>query len=103
MTEPGPATPEQIHVLEQKWMLARGFLDAVLARLVADIPELAKMTGLSDASIVYDYAHAYLKIELRQNPLIVEAIGAAAITRLALRGQEIDDMTEFEKGIADGC
>jgi hypothetical protein len=99
MTEP---TPEQIHVLEQKWMLANSFLNDVLARMADDLPNLKQVTGLSDPSIVYDYAHAYFRIQLHQNTLIAEVVGAAALTRLALRGQAID-MTPFEKGIADGC
>jgi hypothetical protein len=61
------------------------------------------LTGLSDASIVYDYAHAYFRVQMNQSVLMAEVIGAAALTRLALRGQEIDDMAQFEKGIADGC
>jgi hypothetical protein len=99
MTTPGWATPEQINVLEQKWMLASEILETTLSRLLGDLPELKQVTGLSDPSIVYDYAHAFFRIQLHQNSLLAEVVGAAALTRLALRGQEIN-MAPFEEGIA---
>lgn len=96
-------TPEQVHILEQKWMIASDLFDKALSHLVSDIPVIKDMTGLSDASILYDYVHAYFKVQREtdiSNVIMTEIMCAAAFTKLALRGQEIN-MTEFEEGIAN--
>jgi hypothetical protein len=93
-------TPEQIHDLEQKWMIASGVLDHLMEAVETAPVALKIVTGLSDTSILFDYILTFIKNRNKGNPesaKMTEVLCAAALTRLAL-GQGID-MTAFEKGI----
>lgn len=97
-------TARQIHQAEEIWAQASGILDEMLVKIVHDTAELKKLTGLSDASILFDYicttlamTHPHVRALTR-----TEITCAAALTRLAQASRgETYDMTQFEKEIGD--
>lgn len=93
--------PHNVHALEQNWAQANALLDEVLKALIVDVPILAEATGLSDGSVVYEHARMYFRVQDSVSPmniLTTEILCAAAFTRLALKGREID-ISELEKGL----
>ena len=106
MTEPpdyDAPTVEQIVFLEKRWVKARELIDDLMKNITHDMPVIAQATGLSDASLLFDFILHWVKMQQRTNPFgpqITELLLAAATTKLALTmtGNE-HDMAAFEKDV----
>lgn len=101
-----PPSAQQIVLLERRWVAARTLLNKLLTPIIHDVPIIAAATGLSDASLLFDYTHCYIQHQRSTSITpddadhITEVLLAAALTKLARieLGQD-NDMTEFEKGV----
>jgi hypothetical protein len=96
-------TVEQIVLLEKRWVKARELIDDLMKNVTNDMPVIAKATGLSDASLLFDFILHWVKMQNRTHPFgsqITELLLAAAATKLALTmtGRE-HDMSAFEKDV----
>jgi hypothetical protein len=94
---------EQIVLLEKRWVKARELIDDLMRNITHDMPVIAKTTGLSDASLLFDFILHWVKMQNRTNPFgsqITELLLAAAATKLALTmtGRD-DDMSNFERDL----
>lgn len=97
-----PITPTQIVELEHRWVNARTLLDKLLQVVTHDVPILNQITGLSDASLLFDFVYSFVMAQHNTGgPDAVqttEVILAAAITKLARIQLGLDsDMSAFEK------
>ena len=102
MTELPPPTPPQIVELERRWVNARALLDELLKVVAHDAPIIGQMTGLSDASLLFDFVYCFIMSQDNAAPdafKTTEIITAAAVTKLVRIRLGLDhDMSAFERG-----
>jgi hypothetical protein len=99
-------TAAQLQGVEQRYAKAREMVEEIVDALVKDIPTIAEGTGMSDASVLFQYIYSFIIHQHRTLGLAAvratEEGFAAALTILARnRHAPTDNMTEFEREVSE--